>query len=268
VSAAQEAGDSEPVRPRAAPQPTSSGNERVVTLNEEGTALYAAGDYRRAVERFLQAFTVDEDPNLLFNIASCYEELGDADAAIEKYRAFLDAPGADADGRPRAERAIERLSTKTAVAAEPTPLPAPPAPPPAGVITAASARVSATPHEPLQHALAWLPWVGLGGGAALVALGSTFYLMGASDHQEVTSGRGFGDPNAVASMTRTRADELVRSGNTKKLVGATTTAVGGVLAAGYLVWWLLDPRAAPSTVGSIDVAVNGSGTSLELAGRF
>jgi hypothetical protein len=34
---------------------------------------------------------VDEDSNLLFNIASCYEALGDIEAALEKYRVFLAA---------------------------------------------------------------------------------------------------------------------------------------------------------------------------------
>src|SRR5512147_1101856 len=80
-------------------EPPAPGAERVVELNEQGNALYASGDYRRAAELFLQAHAIDEDPNLLFNIGSCYEALGDIDAALEKYRAFLASPDADPEGR-------------------------------------------------------------------------------------------------------------------------------------------------------------------------
>src|SRR5688572_30400720 len=70
----------------------------VAQLNEEGAAFYAARDYRRAIEKFIQAYAIDTDPNLLFNIARCYEELGEVDAAIEKYETFLKTPGADTRG--------------------------------------------------------------------------------------------------------------------------------------------------------------------------
>src|SRR5688500_15364231 len=67
----------------------TQGSTGVAQLNEEGAALYAARDYRRAIEKFIQAYAVDADPNLLFNIARCYEELGETDAAIEKYEVFV-----------------------------------------------------------------------------------------------------------------------------------------------------------------------------------
>src|SRR5690606_3466468 len=51
-------------RPSSAPADSAS----VTQLNEEGAALYAARDYRRAIEKFIQAYAIDADPNLLFNI--------------------------------------------------------------------------------------------------------------------------------------------------------------------------------------------------------
>src|SRR5450755_434243 len=71
--------------------------------------LFRAADYRHALERFLQAATIDQDSNLLFNIARCYEMLGDRDAAIEKYEAFLAKPDADSQGKVRANEAIRAL---------------------------------------------------------------------------------------------------------------------------------------------------------------
>src|SRR5262245_35190742 len=94
---------------RTAPAPAPASTTSVAQLNEEGAALYAVRDYRRAIEKFIQAYAVDADPNLLFNIARCYEELGEIDAAIEKYETFLKTPGADTRGRQRARESLTAL---------------------------------------------------------------------------------------------------------------------------------------------------------------
>lgn len=241
-------------------QPASSSG-RVVALNEEGGALYAAGDYRRAAERFLRAYAVDEDPNLLFNIASCYEALGDIDAALEKYRAFLADPDADIEGRPRAEQALARLTELESAPAE-APQP-PPAPAPA-----VSAPVAVAPADTTTHDASWVPWAALGGGVALGALGATFYLLGTADHTEVTDAPGFDDPDSVASMTRSRADALVRSGDTKKAIGVASASAGAALIVGSVVWWLVDPGHPSSSSTRLEVTLNPSETGLRLEGAF
>jgi len=240
--------------------PPSAGSERVVALNEEGGALYAAGDYRRAAERFLQAHAVDEDPNLLFNIASCYEALGDIDAALEKYRAFLAATDADPEGRPRAEQAIARL---TELGSPPTAPPQPPAAPAPAISTP-----PAEPADTAAHDAGWVPWAGLGGGVALGALGAAFYWSGAADHGEVTDAPGFDDPDSVAGMTRSRADALVRSGDTKKAIGVASASAGAALIVGSVVWWLIDPANPPSASTPLDVTLNSSEAGLRFNGVF
>jgi tetratricopeptide repeat protein len=257
----------EPVAPPPtgeALQPASEAEQRVIDLNEQGSRLYAAGDYRRAVELFLQAYAVDQDPNLLFNIASCYEALGDTEAALEKYHAFLDAPKADVEGRPRAESAIERLRNEAPASAVD-----PPVPTPAPVAAVASPLA---PEEP--EGAGWAPWVGLGGGAALGALGASLYLMGAADHAKVTKADGYDDPSTVVAMTRARARELVSSGNTKKRIGVITASAGGALLTGYVVWWLLHrPDATTdaserSGTSTIDLDVGPSAMRLDWSGSF
>jgi tetratricopeptide (TPR) repeat protein len=242
-------------------QPLSS-SERVVALNEEGGALYAAGDYRRAAERFLRAHAIDEDPNLLFNIASCYEALGDIDAALEKYRAFLAAPDADLEGRPRAEQALARL-TELESAPEAAPQP-PAAPAPAVSIPAAVAPADTAG----AHDAGWVPWAGLVGGVALGALGATFYLLGSADHAEVTDAPGFDDPDSVTTMTRSRADAWVRSGDTKKAIGVASASAGAALIVGSIVWWLVDPGHPSSSSTRLEVTLNPSETGLRLNGAF
>ena len=90
----------------------------IAKLNDEGIALYKARDYRHAVEKFLQAYSLDGDPNLLFNIARCYEGLGDRASAIEKYEAFMAKPDADPQGNRRAAEAIRALRKQASAANE------------------------------------------------------------------------------------------------------------------------------------------------------
>jgi tetratricopeptide (TPR) repeat protein len=260
VSSSARAEDPAPAEGLPAARATAtSGDQRVVQLNEQGSALYAAGDYRRAVELFIQAYAVDQDPNLLFNIGSCYEGLGDVEAALEKYRAFLEAPNADPDGRPRAERAIERL-TKPAAAPAPEERPVEPATP---TFVSAPPPVQASEAGPPS----WAGWVGLGGGAILGAAGATLYLLGAADHADVTDADGYGDSGDVVPLTRAEADDLVQSGDTKKTAGVVVAATGGALLAGYLVWWLLEPGSSDASP-ALNASADGSSATLSLSGRF
>jgi len=208
------------------PQQPASASSSLEQLNEEGASLYAARDYRRAIEKFIQAYAIEPDPNLLFNIARCYEELGEVDAAVEKYEAFLKTPGADTRGQRRARESLAalreaRAGASSAAAASPNaavaePVPAQPAP-------------SEAPTSQL------VPWLTLGGSALFAAVGTTFYLLGASDHDDVTSTRGFDDGATVSEMTHREADDLVSSGDTKKLLGGISFGLAGALAATYVV---------------------------------
>lgn len=206
--------------------PSSEGPASVAQLNEAGLQLYAVGDYRRALEKFIQAHAKSQDPNLLFNIARCYEELGEADAALEKYELFVRSPGADPEGLERARQAMSALATAESsniavVGAEPLPA----APADAGV---------AEPAPALQLP-EWLPWATLGGSVAFAVAGVTFYALGASDHDRVTSLPQYGDGRSVANLTRREADDLVSSGDTKKLVGGVSFGIAGALAAATAV---------------------------------
>src|SRR5688572_23540599 len=91
----------------AATQVASSGTDaassaaQALELSEQGSSLYRAGEYRRALEKFIEAYALGKDPNLLFNMGRCYQQIGEAAVAREKYEAFIAAPGADPDGVER-----------------------------------------------------------------------------------------------------------------------------------------------------------------------
>jgi hypothetical protein len=254
--AAQAAGESRSATSAAAPA-------SVAQLNEEGAAFYAARDYRHAIEKFIQAYAVDGDPNLLFNIARCYEELGETDAAIEKYETFLKTPGADARGRQRAQQSLTSLRQMrdagkkgdTAKSAEP-----------AAEKSLDSNAVPAAPAPPERASPNVLPWVLLGGAITSAAVGTTFYLLGVSDHHEVTNSPGYGDPTTVASMTQKQAEDLVHSGNTKKLIGGIGLGLGGALAATYVIVMVSSGHGGSAEQPSLALGL--SPGNLTLAGRF
>jgi tetratricopeptide (TPR) repeat protein len=242
----------------------AAGSKSVAQLNEEGAAFYQQRDYRRAIERFIQAYAMDPDPNLLFNIARSYERLGEVDAAIEKYEQFLNTPGADASGRSRAQESLRvlRESQQGANAAPPAAASgANEAAPPA-----AGAAASATDREPDGPSA--LPWVVLGGGIVCTTVGVSLYLLGASDHNEVTDARGYGEDGAVVPMTRAEAEALVSSGDTKKLIGGIALGVGGALLTTYVILLATGGSSSGEQNVAFGVAPTEGGASLSLAGGF
>lgn len=248
----------------AEPQPAPEANEpekSVAQLNEEGAALYQQREYRRAIERFIQAYAIDPDPNLLFNVARSYERLGEVDLAIEKYEAFLASPGADAAGRARAEESLRLLRrAKGERSAEPAPsVPAPSA--------AEGGGAAEREADPAQSPSA-LPWVTLGGGVLLSTVGLSLYLLGAADHGEITGSAGYEEPGRVLPMTRREAEDLVSAGDSKKLLGGIGLGVGGALIATSV--FLLATGKPASGATDVAVAVDASPNSgrVSVGGSF
>jgi tetratricopeptide (TPR) repeat protein len=76
----------------------------------QGVKLFEQGDYQTAVERFEEAYARFPTPNILYNLAQGYRELGRDVAAIEAYERFVqEAPGADAETLREARQAAAGL---------------------------------------------------------------------------------------------------------------------------------------------------------------
>jgi hypothetical protein len=221
---------------------------KVDTLTDEGLAAYRRRDYRHAAEKFLQAYAMQPDPNLLFNLGRCYEALGDRVAALEKYRLFLASPDIDPIGRRRAETSMRALSLRAAppVATDPGREP---------------------PARPARSTRSTLPYVGIASGAAAIVAGGVIYALGMTDHQQVTGASGYGVPGAVDMMTEVEARRLVDSGRRKKIIGGTALGIGGAVLAVSLAVLLSAPDGKEARM-ALGMSPASGGGSLVLGGKF
>jgi len=241
--------------------PDSSNSARIAELNEAGARAYEARNYRAAIEKFVEAYAIDHDPNLLFNLARCYEKLGDLPAAIEKYQAFVAAPGADTDGRVKAKASLAKLE-QLREQGEVTP----PADEPSRTEGAASAEHAAS--ESRSSSPGVLPWATLGAGVVVTGVGATLYALGAHDHAQVTSSVGYGNPSLVNPMTRAEAQSYVDSGNTKKLWGGISLGLGGALIATSVVLFITGKPESPAPAAQVTLAPRADGFFAGYSGRF
>lgn len=243
----------------AAPGAAVDAEDRAAQLNEQGLALYAAQDYRHALERFIGALALEDDPNLLFNIGRCYEQLGELDAALEKYEQFVAAPDSDAAGVERARASIGGIEAGRRARA----------------LASSSAGLSLVRIFPDAPASAesgadpGVPWLLVGGTLAFAAAGSTVYALGVRDHAQVTGLPEYGKGDVPAAMTWRRANALVDSGNTKKVTGGILLGLGGALGITTIAMLLArDHERELEPAFAIAPAALGGGGGLLLAGSF
>ena len=98
---------------------------------QAGVKHYASGDYRAAIREFSAAQQIAPAELNNYNLALCYDKLGDAEPAIQYYRAFLDKQPST-DKRAEIQASIDRLDAALRSAAKkadearrPAPVPEP-----------------------------------------------------------------------------------------------------------------------------------------------
>lgn len=105
--------------PRALAQPADEGGgsdprqdriEQAKTHYEQGSRFYAQGRYKDAVRELKAAYDLSGETILLYNIAKCYDKLGEFDRAIETYGDYVHmSPDLSAADRAEVERSIQEL---------------------------------------------------------------------------------------------------------------------------------------------------------------
>jgi len=79
-----------------------------------GAQRYQAGDFTGALEHFMHSNRLVPNKNVLFNIARCYESLGQFPNAWRSYSAALDGE-ADPKAKTRIQESLERIGPQVAV---------------------------------------------------------------------------------------------------------------------------------------------------------
>ncbi len=79
----------------------------------QGTVALNLGNYDDAVEHFSRAYSLTQDPALLFSLAQAYRLGGKADKALATYSAFLRAAGGSPKYRGQIERAAAEIESIT-----------------------------------------------------------------------------------------------------------------------------------------------------------
>jgi tetratricopeptide (TPR) repeat protein len=121
-----------PKEPEAEPAedepPDDPNYERAVEAYRRGTELYNEAKFREALESFQEAATLYASPDFQFNIAKCYERLGEYENAIRSYELYL-RTAEDSGDRAVVEASIadlkDRLEKERAAAAQKDPEPEP-----------------------------------------------------------------------------------------------------------------------------------------------
>lgn len=90
--------------------------KKVEQLSTQARERYGAGDFAGAIALFEQAYALEPVPNLLYNIAKCYEKMQDWKKAIEYYEKFVVSPDVASDVRQSAMTRSKEL--REIVAAE------------------------------------------------------------------------------------------------------------------------------------------------------
>lgn len=239
---------------RATAQAEAGVAQQVEALYVEGVALYRAGKFRQALEKFDSAYALFPEPNLLFNAGKALEALGELDAAVTKYEACAAAEGVDADVRAKSLARLEvleaaRMKSRLAPSEKP----------------AASNTVSA--GAPVAPSSSWgltvAKWSTAVVAAGLAGGGTVLFLSGASDHQSVEDAKGVARSGGRAPLTQAEARGLVDDGERSKTIGVGLLAGAGAAAVLATVLFVLDgDDPAP------DVAVMPTARGLGVGGTF
>jgi tetratricopeptide (TPR) repeat protein len=126
-----------------------------------GSESYCRGKYDQALAEFKVAYDTKKIPAMLFNIAKCYDRLGEWGNALEKYRAYLKSDDNDPKSKGEAVIRVQELELKLEEESKKPP-PESPKPPPSVVAPPSTSP----PQQPLYKK--WWLWTAVGVGVLAI----------------------------------------------------------------------------------------------------
>jgi hypothetical protein len=209
---------------------------------DSGTAYMEQADYEDALREFQKAYELSGRAEMLINIATAQERLGDLAAAVDSLDRYLKLePEGDHSEtiRIRAENLRKQLEAQRESEPEPTAEPAePPSAPPPAQPTADTGSGSGSSNLP-----AWILF-GVAGASAIGA--------------GVTGAVALGEhSSAKSSCSPTCTDDQLATGRTMALTSTVLTGVAAV-AAGVGIVLVLTHDDGEATASTVAVGVRGS----------
>ncbi len=133
--------------------------------------FFGAGDYRQALELYVQLYAQTLHPTYIRNIGRCYQNLGEPDRAISSFREYLrKAKGLTPEARAEVDGFIQEMEELKRKRERPAAVPAATAPPPSSgalSLTAAPTEAGSTDGAARPLYARWWFWTAL--GAVVVA---------------------------------------------------------------------------------------------------
>jgi tetratricopeptide (TPR) repeat protein len=198
---------------------------RAVALLNQSAEHYREGRFTEAAELLREAYEIEPEPVLLYNLARALEGLGDLDGAVEAYEGYLEGEP-EANDRGAIEARLETLRRQIEAlerVEEPEPEPDPDPEPEGPILDDRGAE-----QEP-SGGVSPAPWIVAGvGGAGLIA-GAVLGVLAQLRHDDAIVAQIQTERVALAA----EADDLALGANIGFAAG------GGILLVG-LVWGIIE----------------------------
>ena len=188
-------------------------------IYKEGKQYFEQKEYTKAISKFLRAYRIRSNPNLVYNIARSFEELKEYADAAKYYEEYLkiNPQASDRDDVELSIRTLKRLhdtKKEKTVSKSSSPL-----------------NSSSQSKESRSHSLSstqrW-EWGLLGGGFALIA-GGLYFGLEASDFNHQLSQLKAGDLRQEYITLRTQRDDAAMLADAFWIPGLLVTGVGAYL---------------------------------------
>lgn len=211
--------------PKEAPSPDKA---RAAELFQKSAGAYLKGDFAKAIVLLDEAYALDPQPVLVYNLARAHEGLGHLDESISLYEKYLEQDPTSAD-RGAIEQRLATLKKqrdeKAALAKEKVAVEKE-----RQQVEKERQQVEAE-EKPKPRSVG--PYIVGGVGVATVVTGVIFGALAKGKESD-----------AQAEPVQTTAIDLRDSGKGLATASNITLVIGGALVAAGVVWWILDtPRA-------------------------
>lgn len=163
-------------------------------ISDQGLAHYQRGEFDAAIESFMEAFALSNNPGLLFNVAQAYRLKRDCGRAKEYYQRYYDLVP-DSGLKSSIARRLDEMesclrTSATAAANPPGPAPARPGAPPAAPALAIRAAdpsrdLPRSPPRTAPQNHRAITWTLRGSAAVLLASSAVFGALAWNAHGDV-----------------------------------------------------------------------------------